>query len=149
MVAVSLEEFARELRRFDDRRRVVNELRRELRKPIPKLRTAVRANAIATLPSSGGLGAWVARAGFSVRYREIGRAAGVRVKVSRKAIGHKADLKRLDDAGRIRHPLYGNRKHWYPQSVTPRFFTKVWDRTEWLKHVDEAFDRALDEIRRG
>ncbi len=149
-MAVSFEEFADELRAFNDRREVINEIRKDLRKPLPELREKVRANAIATLPSRGGLGAWVARARFSVRFQDSGRSAGVRVKVSRASgDGDKADLKALDDRGRIRHPLWGNRGHWYGQSVAAGFFSRVWDKQRWVDTVDDAFDRALDKIRGG
>ena len=147
-MAVTMEQFAAELRSFDGRRAVVNSIRRELREPLPELRSKFRANATGTLPASGGLGAWVARARITVQFRDAGRSAGVRVKVSRKAgDGDKADLKALDDSGRIRHPLYGNRSKWYGQSVTPGVFSDVWDGTGWLARVDAAFDRALAEIR--
>ncbi len=149
-MAVSFEEFADELRAFNDRREVINEIRKDLRKPLPDLRSKVRANAIATLPSRGGFGAWVARARLSVRFQDGGRSAGVSVKVSRVAgDGDKADLKALDDTGRIRHPLWGHRGHWYGQSVASGFFSRVWDRTQWVRIADDAFDRALDKIRRG
>jgi hypothetical protein len=145
-----MEEFAAELRAFDGRREVVNSIRRELREPLPELRKDFRANAKAILPGSGGLGAWVASARITVRFRDAGRSAGVSIKVSRKAgDGDKADLKALDDSGAIRHPLYGNRGHWYGQSVPAGVFTSVWDGTRWLERVDAAFDRALDEIRGG
>lgn len=151
-MGVSFEEFANELRTFDQKREIVNEIRRDLRKPLPELRDAVRANALATLPNRNGLAKWVARAGFTVRVKDAGRSAGIRLKLSRKAgDGDKADLDKLDRHGRVRHPLYGHRGHWYDQPVTPGFFTKVWEsfRPAWIKTADDALDRALDKIRRG
>ncbi len=146
---VSFDEFANELRAFDQRKEVVNEIRRELRKPLPELRKAVRANT-SILP--GGLAAWVAKLTISVRLRDTGRTAGIRLKLSRKAgDGDKAELDKLDRHGRVRHPLYGNRGHWYDQAVPPGFFTKVWERFRpvWIQAADDALDRALDKIRRG
>ncbi len=147
---VSMEEFASELRNFEGRREVLNELRRELREPVPELRAAVRENAKATLPARGGLGAWVAKANLTVRVKDAGRSAGIRLKLSRKSTKDKADLQRMD-AGRIRHPLYGNRKHWYPQSVPAGFFSAVWSAMgdRFVKSADGAVDRAFDKIRRG
>ncbi len=148
---VSMEEFAAELRAFDARREVVNELRRELRKPAPEVRKAVRRSALATLPARGGLGAWVARARLTVLLKDAGRSAGVRLKLSRKNSKGKAELEKLDASGRIRHPLYGNRRKWYPQTVPARFFSAVWDvmGERFVKSADEAVDRAFDKIRRG
>lgn len=148
-MAVSFEEFAAELRAFDGRREVVNALRRDLRKPLPKLRADVRANAIATLPSAGGLGAWVAAARFDIRFNDQGRNAGFRLKVGRKSRKGKSELDRLDTSGRLRHPLPGDRRQWFGQTVPRGFFSDVWDLHEWERIADEAFDRALDKIRNG
>ncbi len=151
-MAVSFEEFANELRRFDQRRVVLNALRRDLRKPLPAVRRAVRANAMATLPNANGLAAWVARAAIRIQVKDVGRTAGIRVKMGRKSQdGDKADLDKLDRHGRIRHPLHGNRAHWYDQPVPPGFFTKAWERKrdDFIKAADDALDRALEVIRRG
>src|ERR1044072_2013204 len=103
-MAVSMEEFANELRAFTERREVVNEIRRDLRKPLPQLR-------------AGGRVAGAAAARFTVRFKDSGRAAGVSIKVSRKSEQDKSDLDSIDVAGIVRHPLYGQRGHWYPQKV--------------------------------
>lgn len=151
-MATSFEAFAREIRAFDDRRTVINTIRRDLRKPLPALRKSVRSSAMDTLPSGGGLNAWVARAAIRVQLKDRGRSAGVTVKVSRKAgDGDKADLSKLNAYGELRHPLYGNRGHWYRQTVPPGFFDRPWEafRPKFIKACDDAFDRALEVIRRG
>ena len=150
-MATSFDEFARELRAFADSKAVVNEVRRDLRKPLPALRSAIRESAVSKLPARGGLGAWVARATLTVRLRTTGRTAGIKLKLSRKSGKGKADLKAMDDSGAVRHPLYGDRRHWYPQTVTPGFFTEPWkdSEDEWRRMADEAVDRAFDKIRRG
>lgn len=146
---VSFDEFRRELRAFDDRRVVLKELRAELRKPLPQLRKEVKRSAVAKLPAAGGLGAWVARGTVTLSARDRGRTAGIRIKVSRKSTKNKADLKRLNDAGRVRHPLHGNRKHWYPQEVTPGYFDAAFYAQDWHGIADRAVDRAFDKLRRG
>lgn len=149
-MAVTMEQFARELRAFDGKRAVINEIRKDLRKPLPAFRSKVRASAMAKLPSAGGLGAWVAAARIDVRFRDAGRSAGVRIKMGRKSGKGKAELDKLDLAGLVRHPLYGNRQYWFPQMTSGAgFFTDVFDREEWLEITDRAFDRALDQIRNG
>lgn len=152
MVATSFTQFANEIRSFNDRRTVINTIRRDLRKPIPELRKEIRVSAKSTLPTGGGLAAWVARASISVRLRDRGRAAGVKVKMSRKAgDGDKADLNKLNTYGELRHPLHGNRGHWYRQTVPPGFFDRPWEafRPKFLRTCDQAFDQALEVIRRG
>ncbi len=151
-MGVSFEQFAAELRAFDQKREVVNEIRRDLRKPLPELRKAVRAHILSTLPNGNGLAAWVARASFSVRVKDAGRSAGIRLKLSRKSQdGDKAELDKLDRHGRIRHPLRGHRGFWYDQPVSAGFFSRPWEsfRSKWIKTADDALDRALDKIRRG
>lgn len=151
-MGTSFAAFANEIRAFNARGDVVNALRRDVRKPLPELRRDVRSSATSTLPAGGGLGAWVARARLTVKLKDSGRSAGIRIKVSRAAgDGDKADLNALDLAGAVRHPLHGNRKRWYPQRVTPGFFTKPWEafRPKFIKVADEAVDQALDVIRRG
>lgn len=151
-MAVSPSEFARELRTFAARGDVVNECRRDIRKEVPPLRKDIRESAVSSLPHRNGLGAWVAKAGVTVRYKSSGRTAGFSLKVSRKAgDGDKADLKSLDDTGGVRHPLFGNRSKWYPQQVRPGYFTRVWQKrgNDMISTVDQAMDKALDKIRRG
>jgi len=151
-VGTSFEAFANEIRAFNARGDVINALRRDLRKPLPELRKDVRRSAISILPSSGGLGAWVAKGRVTAKLKERGRSAGIRIKVSRAAgDGDRADLNKLDLYGEIRHPLRGNRGFWYRQKVTPGFFTKPWEafRPKFIKVADEAVDQALDVIRRG
>lgn len=151
-VGTSFEQFANEIRAFNDRRAVINAVRRDLRKPIPAFRKDVRKSALETLPSAGGFNKWVARSSLTVRLRDRGRSAGVTIKMSRKSEdGDKADLNILDITGGIRHPLYGNRRFWYGQRVPRNFFTKPWGkfRGDFLRTCDEAFDKALEVIRRG
>lgn len=149
---VSFDEFANELRAFDNRKVIKNQIRRDLRKPLPALLKQVRASALAILPARGGLGSWVAKARATVQLRDAGRSAGIRLKLSRKAgDGDKADLLALDRTGQVRHPLYGNRSRWFGQTVPARFFSAVWDRyaAVWIKQADESLDKALEVIRRG
>jgi len=149
-VAVSFEQFANELRAFDGRKEIVNEMRKEFRQGVPPLRKRIRANAISMLPARGGFGQWVARAAVTIRFRDAGRDAGLKVRVSRKAgDGDKADLDQLDKTGRIRHPLYGNRRFWFGQQVAALFFTTAWDAAEWRDRAEQAMDRATAKIRNG
>jgi hypothetical protein len=73
-----------------------------------------------------------------------GRRAGVRV----EARSRQSRLGALN-AGRLRHPLFGNRDHWFTQAVRPGFFTDpLRAAVPAVKAaVERAVQEALDQIR--
>lgn len=114
--ADQLGDIARHLKETGDK-----ELRKELYRGIQRaakpLRTAAQQAARENLPKRGGLNEWVASSKFSITTRG-GRDPAVRV--AGKKAGH--DLKRMDQ-GRLRHPLYGNRRHWFIQQIPAGWFS--------------------------
>lgn len=112
------------VRKLGDGRTIVTEMSKEIRAAVPPVRKAVKAHALAVLPKSGGLNSWVARAGVRVSVKRGPRTAGVQLVAGRNSLKGRSDLKRLDSAGRLRHPLHGNRGHWYLQQVTPGWFSE-------------------------
>jgi hypothetical protein len=150
-MAVSMEEFVRELKAFDGRRAVVQAMRRGLRAAVPPTTGRIRTNAVSILPRLGGLGRWAAESKITATVRYAGRSAGVKLKGSRKSLKNKSDLNRLD-AGTVRHPSWGRRGggQWHTQTVSRGWFTTpAVDAPEWRDAVDREVDKALDEIRRG
>jgi hypothetical protein len=150
-VAVSLTEFAAELRAFTERRAVVKRLSSDLRKLLPPVRRAVRQRALATLPSGGGLNEWVAAARVTLRIRASGRTVRAIVKGNRNSARNQSDLNAID-RGRVRAPSWGRRGpgQWHTQAVPAEWFTGPATEWETLRaQADAAFDAALDEIRRG
>lgn len=103
---------------------------------------AVRASALRTLPSSGGLNQRVAG-----RVRPQKRASAREVTVF--AVGSKG-LKELAalDRGKLRHPVYGNREAWVSQSVPRKFWTRpLLERADAIKRAVKArMKRLADEI---
>lgn len=147
----SLDELVRDIRRFDRRKEVVKALRAKIRQPVPGVRRAIKARALATLPRRGGLNVWVSRTRVSAVVRLAGRTAGVRLKGSRKSLNDKSDLRRLD-LGTVRAPSWGRRTTgaWHTQRVTPGYFSKPSTETEaWRNACLEAVDEAVEVIRRG
>jgi hypothetical protein len=116
-------------------------LRRELLRGVRKsTRTAIpdiEASALETLPKRGGLAARVASQKFGSRTGLSGDIARVRI----VGTGMK-ELKDID-AGRLRHPVYGNRKVWKGQVVPSGFFTRP------LERKAPAIRRDLDEVMRA
>jgi hypothetical protein len=97
------------------------ELQRELSrgitqamKPVP---AAARASALKTLPSRGGLAQRVAKSQMRTVRRAGPRIAGVRLQAKNSyGLG-------MLDRGINHHPVYGNRKVWVRQAVTPGWWT--------------------------
>lgn len=124
------------------------EMRTRLRKIMAEetkpLRKEIKQSAIDELPTRGGLNKWAASMpAQNTDFRE--RSAGVRIRMSKK--GH--DLAALN-RGRLRHPLFRNRKYWYQQSIAQGFFTKPVEKGgEALKlRIRAAIDKYVDELER-
>lgn len=83
-------------------------------KPLPEV---ARASALETLPKKGGLNEVVASQKFAVRTRTSGRNPGVRV------VGVSKEHLRAMDAGRLSHPVFGNRNVWVKQKIKPGWWT--------------------------
>ena len=98
------------------------ELRAKIRKAMSEetkpTRKAVKQSALDNLPKKGGLNKWAAKVpNANTDFRP--KSAGIRIRIAKK--GH--DMAALN-RGRLRHPLFGDRKHWYTQAIAPGFFTK-------------------------
>lgn len=133
---------AKALRHLGTDRTILNEAAKNIRKAAPSIRDAIRASAKSNLPKRGGLNVWVSKASIRVRVLRTGRRAGISLVVGRNSAHGRTDIKRID-AGVTRHPLWGNRKHWYAQSVTPGFATNV-IRTGGADQLRAASEAALD-----
>lgn len=149
----SLSSLINDLKTYEAKKQVLKELRKEVRKPLPGIRRAVKAQALAILPKSGGLNAWVAKARVTLDFKlRSATSAGIKLKASRKSIKDKSDLTRIDK-GRTRAPAWGHRTKasWHSQSVTPGFFTTpVTDSVDEFKQIaDTAIDKATEVIRNG
>lgn len=152
-MAVDITTFVRELHAFDDRREVVKALKKQVRQPLPLVRKEIRANARAWMPHRGGLDRWVASISILATFKFTGRQAGISVKGGRNSKGGRSDIKRID-AGRVRAPSWGRRGagQWHTQSVTPGFFTDVFEPggeaiDAFEQAVSDAVDDALSTIR--
>lgn len=147
----ALDDLIRDLKRFEGRREVVKALRKEIRRPVPTVRKAIRRRALDTLPEGGGLNKWVAKTRVNVQIKLAGRGAGIRLKGGRNSLHGRTDTRAID-AGRVRHPSWGRRGpgQWHTQQVTPGFFTDpAGDIGTWRTACVKAVDEALEVIRRG
>jgi hypothetical protein len=148
-VSESLTRLVAELRKFDDRKAVMRELRAEIRKPLPVIRKEIKARAETTLPRAGGLNRWAAGTKITLQVKMTGRSAGVRIKGGRNSKGGRSDIRALD-RGRLRHPSWGRRGRgqWHTQQVIPGFFTRpATEADQWRQVCVDAVEKALRSIR--
>lgn len=107
-------EAAARLERLSSPAELADVVERALDPVLAEVPQRAAANASARLPARGGLAARVAGAARHTRERIPG---GLRVSARGRI-----DVASLD-RGRLRHPLYGNREHWYDQRVQPKWWT--------------------------
>lgn len=114
----------------DLRRAGAATLRRELYAGLQRAGKAtiegVKDSAAQSLPQAGGLADVVAGAKYGIRQQgaQRGGAFSIRITASRQGSRGEMDLRALDERGVIRHPLYGNRHHWYTTRTRPGWFSE-------------------------
>jgi hypothetical protein len=134
----------RSLRGFDRDDVLVKAVRDHLRAPVPVVRARIKAVAVATLPHSGGLGAWVAGTKITALVTLRGKAAGIRLRGGRRSAGGVTDVRAID-RGRVRAPSWGRRGRgqWHTQAVPDGFFTRTAaEAPEWERAIDAAIAEA-------
>jgi len=115
------------------------ELRAGLRGAVKPALKDVARHAVDVLPAKGGLGEEVAGTKFTISVRGSGRNPGVRVKAREK----QHDVEAID-RGRLRHPVFGNRRAWVTQDVPPGWFTTPMDAAG--PHVVKELNAVIDRI---
>lgn len=130
--AENLERLAARLKEAG-RKDLRKELLASIRKATKPVVQDVRASALDTLPSRGGLAALIAASRLGTQTRLSGKRVGVKLKAS-----NAHDIKGMDQ-GRLRHPLFG-RKHWYLQSVPAGWFSQP---------IEESAPEIRSEIGKG
>lgn len=93
---------------------------RDIRKATAPAKEGIPNSARATLPRRGGLNETVAN-DLKVTTRTSLSGPTAKVSIIATDPPHH-DIKNMN-LGRIRKPLFGDRDHWYSQSVPPLFFT--------------------------
>lgn len=126
----------RDAGRGDLRKRILRSMRAETKPVIPE----IRENASTQLPRRGGLADLIAHSRMGVRTRLSSRSVGVRVVATSPH-----DIRSLN-AGRLRHPVFGDEDTWVQQSVDPGWFDKPLQKR--APGIRRAITQALDETAR-
>jgi len=138
----------RDLRKSSDRKIGVKAFRKRMRQPLPELRRGVRASAVSTLPRTGGLGAWMARARLGATIRVKMTTVFMQVTAGRNSGSGKRTQTKMVDRGRVRAPTWGH-PVWHTQRVTPEFFSRPVSGYDWLAVAEQAADDVAEVILYG
>jgi len=113
----------------------------ETRKALRPTQREVKASA-ARLPS--GYAPTMART-VRVATRVTAGSGGIRatIRVSARGQRENRDVRSID-AGRLRHPLFGRRRHWFTTSVSPRFVADPI--AAMSKRVGDGAQQAANEV---
>lgn len=123
-----------------------SELRKKLLKGIRETNkptiNAIREEARSTLPHRGGLADLVARSSIGTRTRTSGDNVGVEIRGTGKQVRSLRDL----NAGKLRHPVYGNRNNWVEQQIEPGWFDRPIEAD--LPRIHRALTDVMQDIGR-
>lgn len=111
------------------------------------LRKTIPASAAAKLP--GDYGPTIGRAVRLSPSVQLGRGTVV-IRVHAMGRGEQRDVNAVD-MGTLRHPLYGNRGHWFDTRVPPGFVSQPFEaaRGPITDEVDEVLNGIVDRIEKG
>lgn len=128
-------ELARKLKQAADKD-LPDEMYSTVRDAMTPLQDQIRLSAVAVLPRRGGLGALIAQSPISISKRP----GGISLKGSS---GH--DIAALD-RGRARHPLFGDKTHWYIQPVPAGWWSTPTERSK--PSIQAAVEQAMENVKR-
>lgn len=136
--AQDFQKLARQLREAGDRGKG---LRKELYKRIDAatkpLRDEVKRAEAEQLPRRGGLAKLAVSRRISTSKRNTGRSAGIRLTQKNTPSW---------DRGRLRHPVFGNRKVWVSQDIKAGFWSDTLASSTSQEMVRRGILAAIDEI---
>lgn len=147
--SVELRRVAASLRKAEYRD-LAQELRKSQRQALKPLQPEIKAEALASLPKRGGYNRIMAR---SVKVTVLTRLSGgpvVRAHIYASGKREHRDVAAVN-AGRLRHPLFGNRRHWYETGVAPGLVWRAVGRVEdsVVRESADAIERVLVTVARS
>lgn len=131
--------------------RIIKQATPGVRREMRKLQPDVKAEAAKTLPHGGGYALVMSR---SVQAKTSVRSTAMRIiataDVSARGKGEDRDVSAVN-RGRLRHPLFGRKRHWFTTTVLPGFVDRPVDRAgdRIAEVVRDARDDVADKIVRG
>jgi hypothetical protein len=143
--AEDVDRLVRSIRAHADAKALRKELYAGLNRVTKGVREDMKASIGPSLPSRGGLAALVMAKASLTTGPASGRNAGVRIRARARKGG--GDLKRMNE-GRLRHPVFGNRRVWVQQTagVIPGFLDDSFEKQK--PEISRAVQRVMDDIAR-
>ncbi len=117
-----------------------DQLRQAIEHIEPGLRESLRSSALRTLPKRGGLNRVIADTPIVTRWDITGDTVGFTLTARSRY-----NVSRIN-YGRVVHPLFGDRRHWYTESVTPGWWSTPI--TEAEPKAREGVQGAMDTVAR-
>lgn len=130
-------------------RDLTRELRKGQRAAVRPLQKEIKAEALSTLPKRGGYNQTMSRAVKVSTTTGTGRKA-MTVRIYARGKVENRDVVAIN-AGRLRHPVFGNRSRWKVTNVRPGFADRPVNKLadQILKESADAAERVLKSIARG
>lgn len=121
------------------------ELNRRLKDAVKPVIPKTRAEAMRRLPQSGGLAKRVAKAPQRVQVKTGATTAGVKL-----VVGNSRSGARGANRGAVRHPLFGDRDHWYTTKVPSGWFDDPANaaKPSLIAAAEDALQSICDDIAR-
>lgn len=131
------------IRSHGDAKAIRKEMNAGLNRATKEVREDMKASIAPSLPSRGGLAALVAGRASLTTGAKGGKYAGVVIRARHRDY----DLRRLNE-GRLRHPVYGNRRVWVEQTegINPGFLDEAFEKDK--AHITREVLRVMSEIAR-
>jgi hypothetical protein len=150
ILARELAELARDLRTVGDEG-LAAELRDGMNRAVAPVPGEIRARLPEYLPDPY---AEVLAGDMTIRVSNRVRAGGQTVRITAPERGSRLVARRrlLDlNRGVLKHPLFGNRRHWYAQAVRPLFFDEPIEQNapRIRQEIEDALERVKDKIYAG
>lgn len=117
------------------------ELSNQITRAVQFLPRDARASAISRLPHRHGLGTWLME---RTEFSQSTESSSGSVRVRTTATSPHA-IDRID-AGTVRHPLFGDRRHWYTQNVNPGWWSTPVDAVK--PDVESNAETAIETVAR-
>lgn len=128
---------AKQLKALDDKK-LTSELRKGMSRAVKPGMNAVKTSTPEYFPNR-----YAPIIASALQLRTANQAAGLRITATAKGAGEPRRITAMN-SGTLRHPLWGNRGHWYATRIKPGFFDEPLTRQ--APAIRAELDKVLDQV---